>query len=151
MRVLIERRNSIPLHPTFYSCSRAVKIADNSTQSVTIDMGKRITSSLQVTITDATPDTITAMQIIVSPAGQTAEAATFNPATGYVGETYRFEKTWQKSSVGGTFTSKPLTLAALLTGSEQALDLCVNMLNAKGEVCFSRQKQDITFSRFPYG
>lgn len=135
----------IPLHPTLYTCSQAVTIADNSSQPVTLDMGTRATSSLTVVVTDATPDTITAMQIIVSPEGQSAAAATFNPATGYASDTYRYEKTWQKSAVGGTFTNKSLTLAALLTGSEQALNFRINMLNAKGEVCFSREKQDITF------
>lgn len=142
-----EANVAIPLHPSLYTCSQEVTIADNSAQSVTLDMGQRKATTLQVTVTDDTPDTITAMQIIVSPSGQQASAATFSPATGYASDTYRYEKTWQKSAVDGSFTNRNIKLAALLTDAEQALDFRVNMLNAKGEICFSREKQNITFKQ----
>lgn len=140
-----EASTLIPLHPNFYTCSQAVAITDNSAQPVTLNMGTRITSSLQVKITDTTPDTITAMQVIVSPAGRSTAEVGFNPATGYASDTYHYEKTWLKSAVGGSFTNKKMALAVMLTDAEQALDFRINMLNAKGEVCFSREKQGITF------
>lgn len=105
-----EASTSIPLHPTCYSCSQEVTIADNSDQTVTLDMGKRATTSLKVTVMDETPDTITAMLIVISPTGQSVAAATFDPATSYARDTYRYEKTWQKAAVGGTFTDKGFTL-----------------------------------------
>lgn len=129
-----------------YSASQQVVISGNTTQSVQMDMGKRITSSFGVKITDPTPDEVESVQIIISPSAVKPTAYTFNPATGLAANNWRYERTVSKTSSNvTTFTNKVLQGHLLLTSPKQQLDVQINVLDTQGNVLYTRSKGGITF------
>lgn len=129
-----------------YSASQQVVVSGNASQSVQMDMGKRITSSFGVKITDPTPSEVESIQIIVSPSAVKPIAYTFNPATGLATETWRYERTISKSDYNiTTFTNVVLQDHLLLTKAEDQLDVQINALDADNNVLYSRSKEGVTF------
>ena len=129
-----------------YSVSQEVVISSNSSQSVQIDMGKRLTSTFGVKITDPTPSEVESIQIIISPSAVKPTAYTFNPATGFAADNWRYERTVSKTSSNvTTFTNKVLQGHLLLTSPEQQLDVQINVLDIQGNVLYTRSKEGVTF------
>lgn len=129
-----------------YSASQQVVISGNTSQSVQMEMGKRITSTFGVKITDPTPAEVESVQIIISPSAVKPTAYTFNPATGFAADNWRYERTISKTSSNvTTFTNKVLQGHLLLTSPEQQLDVQINVLDTQGNVLYTRSKEGITF------
>lgn len=129
-----------------YSASKQVVISGNTSQSVQMDMGKRITSSFGVKITDPTPSEVESVQIIISPSAVKPTAYTFNPATGFAADNWRYERTISKTSSNvTTFTNKVLQGHLLLTSPEQQLDVQINVLDTQGNVLYTRSKEGVNF------
>lgn len=129
-----------------YSASQQVVISGNSSQSVQMDMGKRITSTFGVKITDPTPSEAESVQIVVSPSAVKPTAYSFNPATGFAAENWRYERTVSKTANNlSTFTNIVLQDHLLLTSAEQQLDVQINVLDADNQVLYTRSKEGVTF------
>lgn len=130
-----------------FSTSQEVSITGNTTQSVTMTFGKRITTTLYVKVTDATPSEVQKMQIIVSPSATKPSVYSINPSTGFAAETWRYERTVEKSGTVTTFTNQNVALMFFLTSNSEQLDFTVNMLSATDEVLYTRTKTGVTFNR----
>lgn len=129
-----------------YSATKQVAVSGNTSQSVQMDMGKRITSSFGVKITDPTPSEVESIQIIVSSSAVKPTAYSFNPATGFAADNWRYERIVSKTSSNvTTFTNKVLQGHLLLTSAEEQLDVQINVLDADGRVLYSRSKEGVTF------
>lgn len=132
-----------------YSCTQAVSISGNTTQSVTLNMGKRKNATLTLTITDPTPAEVESLQMIVSPSATVLpDAVTFDPATGFATNTWRYERTIAKEN--GTFTGTTYGLPILLADTEQQLDVTFNALDVQGNILYSRTKTAILFQQAAY-
>lgn len=127
-----------------YSTTKEVTIAGNSSQEVTMAFGKRITTTLGITITDDTPAEVQKMQIIVSPSASKPTSYSIDPSTGFASDTWRYERTIEKAK---TFTGTKYGLMFFLTSANQQLDFTVNMLSATGEVLYTRTKTGVTFNK----
>lgn len=127
-----------------YSTTKEVTIAGNSSQEVTMAFGKRITTTLGITITDDTPAEVQNMQIIVSPSASKSTSYSIDPSTGFASDTWRYERTIEKAT---TFTGTKYGLMFFLTSATQHLDFTVNMLSATGEVLYTRTKTGVTFNK----
>lgn len=131
-----------------YSASQQVVVSGTASQSVQMEMGKRITSSFGVKITDPTPSEVESIQIIVSPSAVKPTAYAFYPATGLATETWRYERTISKSDYNiTTFTNVILQDHLLLTKAEEQLDVQINVLDADNQVLYTRSKKGVTFRR----
>lgn len=129
-----------------YSATKQVTVSGNTSQSVQMEMGKRITSSFGVKITDPTPSEVESVQIIISPSAVKPTAYTFNPATGFAADNWRYERTVSKTSSNvTTFTNSVIQGHLLLTKGEELLDVQINVLDADGHVLYSRSKEGVTF------
>lgn len=129
-----------------YSASQQVVISGNASQSVLMDMGKRITSTFGVKITDPTPPEAESVQIIVSPSAVKPTAYTFNPATGFAAENWRYERTVSKTAYNlSTFTNLVLQDHILLASAEQQLDVQIDVLDVDNQVIYTRSKEGVTF------
>lgn len=132
-----------------YSCAQAVSVSGNASQSVTLNMGRRKSAALTLTITDPTPTAVEALQIIISPTATVLpDAVIFNPATGFATSTWRYERTITKDN--GTFTDTTYGLPILLADTEQQLDVTFNALDAQGNVLYTRTKTDVLFQQAAY-
>ena len=127
-----------------YSTTKEVTIAGNSSQEVTMAFGKRITTTLGITITDDTPAEVQKMQIIISPSASKPTLYSIDPSTGFASDTWRYERTIEKAT---TFTGTKYGLMLFLTSATQQLDFTVNMLSATGEVLYTRTKAGVTFNK----
>lgn len=131
-----------------YSATKQVTVSGNTSQSVQMEMGKRITSSFGVKITDPTPAEVESVQIIISPSAVKPTAYTFNPATGLAADDWRYERTISKTANNiSTFTNKVLQGHLLLTKAEEQLDVQINVLDADNQVLYTRSKEGVTFRR----
>lgn len=138
--------SAVPPRETF-STSQEVGITGNTSQSVTMTFGKRITTSLYVKVTDATPAEVQKMQVIVSPSATKPSAYSINPSTGLAADTWRYERTVEKSETVTTFTDQYVAIMFFLTSATEQLDFTVNMLSATDEVLFTRTKTGVTFNK----
>lgn len=130
-----------------FSTSQDVTISGNTSQNVTMTFGKRITTSLYVKVTDATPAEVQKMQVIVSPSATKPSAYSINPSNGFATDTWRYERTVEKSETITTFTEQYVVLMFFLTSTTEQLDFTVNMLSATDEVLYTRTKTGVTFNR----
>lgn len=131
-----------------YSASQQVVVSGNASQSVQMDMGKRITSSFGVKITDPTPSEVESIQIIVSPSAVKPTAYSFNPATGFAADNWRYERIVSKTALNRTtFTNSIIQDHVLLTSAEEQLDVQINALDADNNVLYSRSKEGVTFRK----
>lgn len=132
-----------------YSCAQDVSVSGNASQSITLNMGRRKSAALTLTITDPTPTAVEALQMIISPtATALPDAVTFNPATGFATSTWRYERTITKDN--GTFTGTTYGLPILLADTEQQLDVVFNALDAQGNVLYTRTKAGLLFQQAAY-
>lgn len=130
----------------FYSASQEVVIEGNTSQEVQMQMGKRITTTFGVKITDPTPPEAESLQIIISPSAVKPTAYVFTPATGFATETWRYERTFSKTERNyTTFTDISFNCLAFLTSAEQQLDVQINVLDIQGNVLYTRSKESVTF------
>lgn len=130
-----------------FTTSQDVTISGNTSQNVTMTFGKRITTSLYVKVTDATPAEVQKMQVIVSPSATKPSAYSINPSNGFATDTWRYERTVEKSETVTTFTEQYVVLMFFLTSATEQLDFTVNMLSATDEVLYTRTKTGVTFNR----
>lgn len=130
-----------------FSTSQDVTISDNTSQNVTMTFGKRITTSLYVKVTDATPAEVRKMQVIVSPSATKPSAYAITPSTGFATDTWRYERTVEKSETVTTFTDQYVAIMFFLTSATEQLDFTVNMLSSTDEVLYTRTKTGVTFNK----
>lgn len=128
-----------PENVIIYSCVKSVTISGNTTQGVTLDMGKRKTSAFKVKITDTTPDDVDAIQFIISPSASSPTFLTFSPTTGLAPSTWKYEKTYAKAAYNlTTFTNKTVAYNFLLTAAETQLDVTINALSSEDPTTHQR-------------
>lgn len=130
-----------------YSKVTDVTVSGNTTQSVNIEFGKRITSSFDLKVTDAYPDEIETVEIILNPSkDQAANPYTFNPSTGLAANALTYNVTYNRKSLSVTsFNKWTLSASLFLTAKEQKMDVTINMKNVKGETLYTRTLNDVTF------
>lgn len=86
---------SLPSNYVFdtYCCSQTVTI-DATTRSVTLDMGSRINSRFQLSITDVPPADVSKVRVVVAPdSPATPSSISFNPTTKLATTQYRYTAT----------------------------------------------------------
>lgn len=129
-----------------YSCVMDVTITGNTSQSVTMDMGKCDNAVFCVSITDSTPENIESIQIIVSPTSQAPESLKFSPTTGLSTAQWRYERTFSKTEYKvDTFTGKKLFCPFLISSAETQLDVQIKALDSDDTEIFSRTLSGVTF------
>lgn len=126
-----------------YACSQAVTILANQPNSVVIDFGQRISSTLQFVSIDDTPDEVVSCELIVNPTVSAASNFTFNPTTGFASAPYQYKIVQLKSATGGAFKNILFSVHCLLTQNPELVDLTVNMKDASGAVVRTRTFSDI--------
>lgn len=127
-----------------FATTKAVTIAGGQTNNVTIDFGKRITSTFQIATTDDTPTNVASCEIIINPSLSTTTAYTINPSTGLATDIYQQMVVISKSSTENTFKDKALSIYCFLKENPQNISATVNMKDASGNIVKTR-----TFDNVP--
>ena len=130
-----------------YSKVTDVTVSGNTTQDVTIAFGKRITSSFDLNVTDAYPDEIENVEIILNPSkDQAANPYAFNPSTGCAASALTYNASFnRKSFLVTSFTGKTLSISLFLTAEEQKMNVTINMKKNDGTILYTRTLKDVTF------
>ena len=126
-----------------FAKTQAVTIVEGQTNNVTIDFGKRITSTFQIATTDDTPTNVASCEIIINPSLSTTTAYTINPSTGLATDIYQQKVTILKSNTGNTFKDKALSIYCFLKENPQNIAVTVNMKDASGNVVQTRTFNDV--------
>lgn len=130
-----------------YSKVTNVTVSGNTTQSVNIEFGKRITSSFELNVTDDYPDEIENVEIILNPSkDQAANPYAFNPSTGRAASALTYNASFNRKSFSVTsFTGKTLSISLFLTAEDQKMNVTINMKNSDGITLYTRTLNDVTF------
>ena len=130
-----------------YSKVTNVTVSGNTTQSVNIEFGKRITSSFELNVTDDYPDEIENVEIILNPSkDQAANPYAFNPSTGCAASAFTYNASFNRKSFSvKSFTGKTLSISLFLTSDEQKMNVTINMKNSDGITLYTRTLNDVTF------
>ena len=130
-----------------YSKVTNVTVSGNTTQSVNIEFGKRITSSFELNVTDDYPDEIENVEIILNPSkDQAANPYAFNPSTGCAASALTYNASFNRKSFSvKSFTGKTLSISLFLTSDEQKMNVTINMKNSDGITLYTRTLNDVTF------
>lgn len=130
-----------------YSKVTNVTVSGNTTQSVNIEFGKRITSSFELNVTDDYPDEIENVEIILNPSkDQAANPYAFNPSTGCAASAFTYNASFNRKSFSvKSFTGKTLSISIFLTSDEQKMNVTINMKNSDGITLYTRTLNDVTF------
>lgn len=130
-----------------YSKVTNVTVSGNTTQSVNIEFGKRITSSFELNVTDDYPDEIENVEIILNPSkDQAANPYAFNPSTGLAESVLTYNASFNRKSFSVTsFSGKTLSISLFLTAEEQKMNVTINMKNSDGITLYTRTLKDVTF------
>ncbi|WP_293589651.1 hypothetical protein [Prevotella sp.] len=130
-----------------YSKVMDVTVSGNTTQEVKIEFGKRITSSFDLTVTDAYPDEIETVEIILNPSNNKAtNPYAFDPSTGFAANQFAYNVSLNRKSFSIlSFTGKTISASLFLTAEEQKMNVTINMKNIKGETRYTRTLNDVTF------
>lgn len=130
-----------------YSKVTDVTVSGNTTQDVTIAFGKRITSSFDLNVTDAYPDEIETVELILNPLiDKTEKEYVFNPTTGLAESALTYNASFNRKSFSVTsFTGKTLSISLFLTAEEQKMNVTINMKNSDGTILYTRTLKDVTF------
>lgn len=130
-----------------YSKVTDVTVSGNTTQDVTIAFGKRITSSFDLNVTDAYPDEIETVELILNPLiDKTEKEYVFNPTTGLAESALTYNASFNRKSFSVTsFTGKTLSISLLLTSEEQKINVTINMKKNDGTILYTRTLKDVTF------
>lgn len=126
-----------------------VTVAGNTTQNVTMEFGKRITTSFNLKVTDAYPDEVTKVRLTAnSSKPKAASPFAFSPATGFAPSALSYTNTISRAENKlSSFTGKEIGLHFFLTKDEQQMDIVIEMLNDVDEVLYTRTLSDLTFHR----
>lgn len=130
-----------------YSKVTNVTVSGNTTQSVNIEFGKRITSSFELNVTDDYPDEIENVEIILNPSkDQAANPYAFNPSTGLAESVLTYNASFNRKSFSVTsFSGKTLSISLFLTAEEQKMNVTINMKKNDGTILYTRTLKDVTF------
>lgn len=130
-----------------YSKVTDVTVSGNTTQDVTIAFGKRITSSFDLNVTDAYPDEIETVELILNPLiDKTEKEYVFNPTTGLAESALTYNGSFNRKSMPiKSFTGKTLSISLFLTAEEQKMNVTINMKKNDGTILYTRTLKDVTF------
>lgn len=130
-----------------YSKVTDVTVSGNTTQDVTIAFGKRITSSFDLNVTDAYPDEIETVELILNPLiDKTEKEYVFNPTTGLAESALTYNASFNRKSFSVTsFTGKTLSISLFLTAEEQKMNVTINMKKNDGTILYTRTLKDVAF------
>lgn len=130
-----------------YSNVMDVTVSGNTTQDVTIAFGKRITSSFDLNVTDAYPDEIETVELILNPLiDKTEKEYVFNPTTGLAESALTYNGSFNRKSMPiKSFTGKTLSISLFLTAEEQKMNVTINMKKNDGTILYTRTLKDVTF------
>lgn len=130
-----------------YSKVTDVTVSGNTTQSVNIEFGKRITSSFELNVTDDYPDEIETVELILNPLiDKTEKEYVFNPTTGLAESALTYNASFNRKSFSVmSFTGKTLSISLLLTSEEQKINVTINMKKNDGTILYTRTLKDVTF------
>lgn len=130
-----------------YSKVTDVTVSGNTTQSVNIEFGKRITSSFDLIVTDTYPNEIETVEIILNPSkDQAANPYVFDPSTGFAANALAYSVSLNRKSFSiSSFTGKTLTASLFLTAKEQKMNVTINMKKSDGITLYTRTLNDVTF------
>lgn len=125
-----------------------VTVAGNTTQNVTMEFGKRITTSFNLKVEDAYPDEVTKVRLTANSSKPKATTPfAFSPATGFAPSDLSYTNTIIRAENLSSFTGKDIGLNFFLTADEQKMDIVIAMLNDADEVLYTRTLSNLTFHR----
>lgn len=125
-----------------------VTVAGNTTQNVTMEFGKRITTSFNLKVKDDYPDEVTKVRLTANSSKPKATTPfAFSPATGFAPSDLSYTNTIIRAENLSSFTGKDIGLNFFLTSDEQKMDIVIDMLNDANEVLYTRTLSDLTFHR----
>ena len=126
-----------------YTYSQPVTILADQPNSVVIDFGKRVSSTVQLYSTDVTPEEVSSCEMIINSSNSASSAFIFNPTTGFASSAYQYKAVHQISKYHGTFQNTQLNVHFLLTQNPESVDLTVNMKDASGAIVRTRTFSNI--------
>lgn len=125
-----------------------VTVAGNTTQNVTMEFGKRITTSFNLKVKDDYPDEVTKVRLTANSSKPKATTPfAFSPATGFAPSDLSYTNTIIRAENLSSFTGKDIGLNFFLTSDEQKMDIVIDMLNDANELLYTRTLSDLTFHR----
>lgn len=132
-----------------FAKAQTVTISGNDTQTVTLDMGKRITTSFRIKVTDTYPIDVEKIELILNP-GKTAYATpfAFNPTTGLTSSAGTYTMVFGREiTENNNFDGKTFTASTFLPSAEQKMDVTINMKSATDAILYTRTLKDITLKQ----
>ena len=126
-----------------YTYSQTVTILADQPNSVVVDFGKRVSSTVQFCTTDGTPEEVYSCELIINSSKSESSAFIFNPTTGFASSAYQYKAVHLKSNYEGTFQNAIMNVHFLLTENPESVDLTVNMMDASGAIVRTRTFSNI--------
>lgn len=139
--------NNIP--KLVFAKTQDVTVAGNTTQNVTMEFGKRITTNFNLKVMDAYPDEVSKVRFTANSSKPKATTPfAFSPATGFAPSDlcYTYTITRAENNLS-SFTGTEMHCCFFLTADEQKMDIVIEMLNDNDEVLYTRTLSNLTFRR----
>lgn len=132
-----------------FSKSVDVTISEESTQSVSINFGARITSTLAVKPKDDNLDGVEHVQVVVNPAASAASSPyVFDPTTGFIASHLSYTSNYALSDYQNlsSFVGKKLSTQMLLTSETQTADVIIRLYDSNDQLLNSYTVNSVTLN-----
>lgn len=144
VRTMLLNESKVPR--AFYVVGVLVVVKDNASQSITINFGKRKSSTFIMKPTDTYPTDVKKVQVEVNPGHTTATNPIKFVAAGFTKEELTYVNTVTLPE-NGSFDGQEIKTNVLLptTSVEQKLNVTIKMLGADDKVLYTRTLNNVPF------
>lgn len=144
VRTMLLNESKVPR--AFYVVGKVVVVKDNASQSITIDFGKRKSSTFIMKPTDTYPKDVKKVQVEVNPGHTPAKNPIKFVAAGFTKEELTYVNTVTLPE-NGSFDGQEIETNVLLptNTNEQKLNVTIKMLGADDKVLYTRTLNNVPF------
>lgn len=141
--------NDIMLYKSTYATTKSVDITAGESKEVTMDFGKRITTSFWLYISDPYPEEVDEVEIIIDPDQNVdnSNQYAFDPSTGFSFAKQSYTTNFYKENTSTNSFKKGPMISCFLTAKEQVVDVKVNMKDSSGKLIRTRTFNAVTLKQ----
>lgn len=143
VRTMLLNESKVPR--AFYVVGKVVVVKDNASKSITINFGKRKSSTFIMKPTDTYPTDVKKVQVVVNPDHTTAQSPIKFFTAGRSQEELTYVNTVTLPENGSFDGQEIKTNVLLFSGDEQKMKVIIKMLSADDKVLYTRTLNDVPF------
>ena len=143
VRTMLLNESKVPR--AFYVVGVLVVVKDNASQSITINFGKRKSSTFIMKPTDTYPTDVKKVQVVVNPDHPTAQSPIKFFTAGRSQEELTYVNTVTLPENGSFDGQEIKTNVLLFSGDEQNFNVTIKMLDADDKVLYTRTLNNVPF------